>query len=141
MSEQKDLHPELSGTGMEIMPWEGGVLDFATTLKPEEALRLIDASKPLTEMLGKPIHLVNLIAHKVSLVNPESGEIKDHIRLILVDDKGAAFHCVSDGVLTSLKMLTAVLDRKPPFSPALIVTAIQRPTGTPGRKVMKLTLA
>jgi hypothetical protein len=133
-------HPEVVQAGMEIMPWEGGVLDFATTLPPTEALKLIDASVPLADVIGKPIALKHLIAHRVSLANPETGEVKDAMRLILVDSKGAAYHCVSEGVLTSLKMITAVLDRKPPFDPPLNVIAVQKQTKG-GRRIYKLSLA
>lgn len=135
-----EKHPEVTGAGMELMPWEGTSLDFATTLKAEAALKAIDASGPLADMIGKSIELVHLVAHKVTLTNPETGEAKDAIRLILIDKNGAGFHCVSEGILTSLKMLTSVLDRKPPFDPPLKVTPKQVNTQG-GRRVFKLTLS
>ena len=123
-------------TGM--LPWEGGTVDFATTLEPLKALAVIDSSVPLADFLDQPFNLTDIVVHKATVIDPE-GNPKDVARTILIDDKGRAFHAVSEGVLSSLKQITAVLDRRMPFDPPLKVKCVQKKTSA-GRRIFKISV-
>lgn len=73
--------------------------------------------KQVADMVGKTINLVDVFAENVLMdkkdeagqpvVNPETGEIvkSPAVRVVLIDDKGVSYSCVSTGIFNALQKL------------------------------------
>lgn len=70
---------------------------------------------------------VHVIAHRITLTNEETGEITDATRIILVDEKGEPWGCVSNGIAGSLKKLFSLVG-PPPWTPPLRLRPVRVPT-------------
>lgn len=70
---------------------------------------------------------VHVIAHRITLTNEETGEITDATRIILVDEKGEPWGCVSNGIAGSLKKLFSLVG-PPPWTPPIRLRPVRVPT-------------
>ena len=66
-------------------------------------------SEPLIEHIGEILSVVDVIAHPVPVVNEQTGEIGEAVRVVLVTEGGATYSCVSNGVVQSLQKMFAIL--------------------------------
>lgn len=120
-----------------LAPWEGVTPDlFSTMPDPIDTLNMIGDAQRVEDYLGKPIDLVHVIMHKATVTAADGSEM-EVLRTILVDKKGAGFAAVSQGVVSSLRLILGALDRRPPFDPPLKVQVEQKSTKG-GRRVYKL---
>lgn len=108
---------------------------FFTSLRIEsgadrlKVLRAINDSKPLADVLGEKIKVVDFIAQEVDLTNDETGEISKAVRTTLIDEDGNAFHATSIGVFTQLKMIIKVLGEPSDWEGPLEVTPAEQKSG------------
>lgn len=80
--------------------------DFATKVA---VLNAVTNSTPIADNLGKTIKLANVVVQSVEMENEQTGELANQPRVILIDDKGAAFHAISGGILKSVENLFGIL--------------------------------
>lgn len=76
----------------------------------EKALVFNAANNPqhkINDFINKKIMLRDIYAETLDLVNKETGEIEKAPRIVLIDDKGEAYECVSVGMFSALKKLIA----------------------------------
>lgn len=77
----------------------------------EKALVFNAANNPqhkINDFINKKIMVKDFYAETLELVNEETGEIEKAPRIVLIDDQGEAYECVSVGMFSSLKKLIAV---------------------------------
>ena len=119
-----------------LAPWESGeVPAISTTLSAEATLQIINDAMAGADARDKPIKLVDVVCHQVTVNSTEIVDGKEttveseELRTILVDDKGVGYAFVSKGIIQSLKQLCSLLDVLPPFDPPLSVKIVEKPTG------------
>lgn len=66
-------------------------------------------SKPVMDVLGETINLVDYIVQVVQIADDKTAEVNDAARVTLVDDKGMAYHATSDGLLSAIRTLNATV--------------------------------
>lgn len=84
------------------------------------------------EHLGKPINLKDWIVQVISLTN-EDGTVARVPRIVLIDDKGKAFHCISDGVSRSLQNIAVVMGDPKNWDSPLKIAVVEKSAGGTNR--------
>lgn len=79
------------------------------------------------DLLKESILVSNLLVHVVQLTDPETGEVVEGPRVVLIDPDGVCVSFVSMGVLASLKKIITVVG-PPPWTPPLICVPIAQRT-------------
>lgn len=69
----------------------------------------------LDDHKGEVLEIVNVAAHPVSLVDENTGEVVQAMRTVLIDKNGKNFDAVSQGVVSSLQKIFAIVG-KPPYN-------------------------
>lgn len=115
-------------------------LQLWSSFPPEEAGRVIGLvqgqATPLADMIGKDIAIRHVVAHRIEMVDKDTGEVSIGDRIVLVATDGAAYGSVSDGVRRSLQLLMQVYG-KPPWTPPLLLT-MQQITTRSGKRTFCL---
>lgn len=98
----------------DVRELEGGNLAAFCSVKAEsmedKALVFNAANNPqhkIADFINKKIMLRDVYAETLELVNKETGECDKAPRIVLIDDKGEAYECVSVGMFSALKKLIA----------------------------------
>lgn len=103
-------------------------LQLWSSFPPDEAGKVIGLvqgkATPLSELIGKEIAVRHIVAHRVELVDEDTGEISTGDRIVLVDSAGQAYGSVSDGIRRSLSLIMQVYG-KPPWTPPLRLSVDQ----------------
>lgn len=76
----------------------------------EKALVFNAANNPqhkIADFINKKIMLKDVYAETLELVNKETGELDKAPRIVLIDENGEAYECVSVGMFSALKKLIA----------------------------------
>jgi hypothetical protein len=92
------------------------------------------------EFIGKTLEIVHLVGHEVSLVDEKTGEVVETARMILIDKDGKGYSCVSVGIFSALKNLSAIVGNAPWVDEPLKVEVIQQKTRNGNNKVLSLKL-
>jgi hypothetical protein len=78
----------------------------------EEAILIYNASnnpdKRLKDCIGEIISVKDVYCETVELENEQTGELSRSPRIVLIDDKGVSYTCVSFGIFNALKKLMAI---------------------------------
>lgn len=88
------------------------------------------------DVIGEELHLTHYLAHPVILTDQATGELLQKERVVLVTANAGNVACVSDGVVSSLRMLCSLWGEGP-WAPAVKVKIVQQTTAK-GRRVFKL---
>lgn len=64
--------------------------------------------KRLSDMINMTINAKHIIAEIVELTQEETGELVKCPRVIIIDDKGVSYQCVSVGIMSGLKRIVAM---------------------------------
>ena len=75
-------------------------------------------SERLGNVIGEVIEVEHVLAHRVDMIDEETGEVTTGDRVILVDRNGRSFAGVSVGVRKSLQFIMALYGM-PPWTPEL----------------------
>lgn len=67
------------------------------------------ADEKLDNHKGEVLKIRDVVAHTVSLVDENTGEILDCLRIVLVDEKGVGYESISQGIYSSLQKIFAVV--------------------------------
>lgn len=74
---------------------------------PEEKARLFNSmnnpDKRLADFINKVINAKDLYVEVVNCTNQETGEVTACPRIVIIDDKGTSYQCVSVGIFSALK--------------------------------------
>lgn len=82
----------------------------------------------LKSCINKKIRLKDLYAETIELMNDETGEIVNVPRIVLIDEDGASYECVSVGMFSAIRKLVAVYG-EPTWYPPLEVTVKEKAVG------------
>lgn len=76
---------------------------------PEEKMQLFNLinapDKRVKDMINVPLPITDIYAETVECVNEATGEIQVCPRIVLIDDKGNSYQCVSKGMLNALSKM------------------------------------
>lgn len=90
----------------------------------------------LSDFVGKKLNIKDISIERVENMNEETGEMVANARVVLIDENGESYTCVSSGIYSAIKKLVAVFG-EPTWEPALPVE-IQNLSTKKGRKTMTL---
>lgn len=90
----------------------------------------------LSDFVGKKLNIKDISIERVENMNDETGDMVANARVVLIDDNGESYTCVSSGIYSAIKKLVAVFG-EPTWEPALPVE-IQNLSTKKGRKTMTL---
>lgn len=90
----------------------------------------------LSDFIGKKLNIKDISIERVENPSDETGEMVANARVVLIDENGESYTCVSSGIYSAIKKLVAVFG-EPTWEPALPVE-IQNLSTKKGRKTMTL---
>ena len=90
----------------------------------------------LSDFVGNKLNIKDISIERVENMNDETGEMIANARVVLIDENGESYTCVSSGIYSAIKKLVAVFG-EPTWEPALPVE-IQNLSTKKGRKTMTL---
>lgn len=90
----------------------------------------------LSDFVGKKLNIKDISVERVENMNDETGDMVANARVVLIDENGESYTCVSSGIYSAIKKLVAVFG-EPTWEPALPVE-IQNLSTKKGRKTMTL---
>lgn len=64
--------------------------------------------KRVGDCINKVINVKDIFCEVVNCVNKQTGEVEKAPRVVLIDDKGVAYQCVSTGIFSAVKKLFGV---------------------------------
>lgn len=93
---------------------QGGAAVFSTITGADRAskvaiLNAMTNSKPVSENLGKTFNLLNVVIQAIEMEDETTKEMVSVPRIVLVDDKGEAWHAISSGLFKSLENIFGVM--------------------------------
>lgn len=62
----------------------------------------------IDDYINKEIALKDVFVEIIELANENTGDLEQAPRIVLIDDKGESYQCVSNGIFGSLKKLMAI---------------------------------
>ena len=90
----------------------------------------------LSDFVGKKLNIKDISVERVENMNDETGEMAANARVVLIDENGESYTCVSSGIYSAIKKLVAVFG-EPTWEPARPVE-VQNLSTKKGRKTMTL---
>ena len=90
----------------------------------------------LSDFVGKKLNIKDISIERVENMNDETGEMAANARVVLIDENGESYTCVSSGIYSAIKKLVSVFG-EPTWEPALPVE-VQNLSTKKGRKTMTL---
>lgn len=94
--------------------------------------------KKIADVIGEVILLKNIVAHTVDLVDEQTGEMIQALRVILIDDKGISYEAVSGGIANSLSRLLQIYGQPATWKEPIKIKARQKSTRNGNNKVTTL---
>ena len=82
----------------------------------------------LDDHKNEVLEIVNFAAHPVSLVDENTGEIVEALRVVLVDKNGVNYDAVSQGIASSLQKIIAIVGMAPWDKEPLKIKVIEQKT-------------
>lgn len=79
----------------------------ASKVKIYNAINGAEAS--LTDYIGKPLEIVDVVAHPIRIADEVTGEIIDTVRVVLIDKNGVGYTAVSQGIVNSLARIFQIV--------------------------------
>lgn len=87
---------------------------------------LQDCDARLTDQVNVELGIVNFLAHNVSIANKEGTGYTEAVRLVVIDDKGLRYECVSTGLVESLGHLLFLFGEPPWVNPVRVKVRTKR---------------
>lgn len=104
--------------------------------RDEFLVALQSDATPVREMAGRIIEAEHIIAHRIEMIDTETGELIEADRIVLMTPAGDMFGCVSSGIRRSIQLLMATYGM-PPWSPAIPLAMVEKQTRK-GRRMYQL---
>lgn len=106
----------------------------------DEKIKLYNAmtnpEKRVSEMVNKKIPLKDVYVEIVQMTNKETGEVQPAPRIVLIDEKGTTYSCMSLGIFNSLKSLFNVFGTPDTWESPVIAEVLSIDRGE--RRVLSL---
>lgn len=82
----------------------------------------------LDDHKGEILEIVNVAAHPVNLVDENTGEVVNALRVVLIDKNGMNYDAVSQGIVSSLQKLFAIVGQPPYTAEPLRIKVVEQKT-------------
>jgi hypothetical protein len=92
----------------------------------------------VAEFIGKTINIKDVYAEVVHMTNPDTGEVTDGIRMVIIDDKGVSYQCVSSGMWNAFSRMRAIFGN-PTYEPAIPIEIKQIDKGV-NKKILSFDI-
>lgn len=89
-------------------------------------------SENLRDHINETIALTDIIQERTEFANEETGEIEQHVRTTLINDKGKAFHATSDPLAASVQRLFGIFGNPRTWAEPLKVMAVEKKSNANG---------
>ncbi|MGG1343891.1 hypothetical protein ABE244_25705 [Bacillus toyonensis] len=86
-----------------------------------------DAENSLVDHVGEVLEITDMVAHTITLEDEVSKEDVEALRVVLIAKDGTAYHAISQGVVSSLQRIIAIVGQAP-WNPALQVVPVEKKT-------------
>lgn len=99
----------------------------------DDKLSIFDAvmgSLPLAEHLGTVIDVQNIIVQPVEMADETTGEFSTQPRVILITDKGVAYHAISKVLFRDIQNVLGIIGHPREWSKPLSIQVVREGTGT-----------
>ena len=96
--------------------------------------------RKLSEYIGEVISLRNIVAHPIALLDENTGEMIEALRVVLVDDKGVSYEAVSNGVANAVSRILQIFGQPDTWAEPVKVKAVQKQTRNGNNKVTTLKI-
>lgn len=67
------------------------------------------ADESLSDHINEVLEIVNIVAHPVSLVDEQTGEVIEALRVVLIDKNGKTYTAVSQGIANAISRIFAII--------------------------------
>lgn len=94
--------------------------------------------KRISDCIGEVIALRNIVAHPIQLVDENSGELVETMRMVLVDDKGTSYEAVSTGIVNAVARILQIFGQPDTWQAPIKVKPVQKGTRNGNNKVTTL---
>lgn len=94
--------------------------------------------KRISDCIGETISLANIVAHPIQLVDENSGELVETMRMVLVDDKGTSYEAVSTGIVNAVARILQIFGQPETWNGPIKVKPVQKGTRNGNNKVTTL---
>lgn len=94
--------------------------------------------KRISDCIGETISLANIVAHPIQLIDENSGELIEAMRMVLVDDKGTSYEAVSTGIVNAVARILQIFGQPGNWSEPIKVKPVQKGTRNGNNKVTTL---
>lgn len=81
----------------------------------------------LDDHKGEVLEIVDVACHPVTLLDENTGEVVNALRVILVDKNGKNYDAVSQGIVSSLQKVFAIVGQ-PSYNPPLKLKVVEQKT-------------
>lgn len=109
---------------------------------PEKQKALFSAmnypNKKLRDCINMTLNITDVYCETVELVNQETGEVNQAVRIVLIDKEGVSYQSVSHGVFNSLRKLIQIFGA-PTWEDGLPITVKQ--INNKNRAILTLDIA
>ncbi|HDR7311487.1 TPA: hypothetical protein QCX08_003995 [Bacillus cytotoxicus] len=86
-----------------------------------------DADNSLQDHVGEVIEITDMVAHTITLEDEVTKEDVEALRVVLIAKDGTAYHAISQGVVSSLQRIIAIVGQAP-WNPSLKVVPVEKKT-------------
>lgn len=94
--------------------------------------------KRISDCIGETISLANIVAHPIQLVDENSGELIETMRMVLVDDQGTSYEAVSTGIVNAVSRILQIFGQPDTWTAPIKVKPVQKGTRNGNNKVTTL---
>lgn len=103
---------------------------IVTTLDPKDEIAMFnamsDADFSINDHIGKQMTLCGYFIHDVDMTDKKTGEVVKCPRVLLIDENGKTYGCVSWGIYRALVRVVKTTGNQGPWKPGIRVEFAQR---------------
>lgn len=96
--------------------------------------------KKIADCIGDTIHLTDIVAHPIKLVDEKTGEVIDSMRMVLIDKEGIGYEAVSSGLVNAVMRIIQIFGQPDTWEEPIPVRPIQKATRNGLNKVTTLKI-
>lgn len=112
MAQELEQVTNMRDTALEVNGMANGAIHTTVDMSTEEGKDLVytalqDAEK-IEDHLNEPIALRDVVTQNMQMVNEQTGEMQDTVRVILIAADGTAYTAISNVIMNSLNTLFSI---------------------------------
>jgi hypothetical protein len=115
-----------------VSNFNSGTLALYSSIKTDDKvgqlalLSAISDAEPLNEHVGETIQLKDFVLQATTVVDEQTKEERDAVRIILIDADGTALACVSDGMVKALQNMVAIMGQPGTWDEPLAIKVVEK---------------